>query len=154
MERHGGARPVEFRLSLMDAERRGTPRTRRVGARPVEFPLSLTDSERHGHAASARVLCSSPFTARVTPLADACERLRTLCERFANALRTLCGHNATTFGNHPSQLLTREPFCGAFGKMHNNGNRSGSTYITMKQRCLKYLRKTTMFEKHNLHNQA
>ena len=27
--------------------------------------------------------------------------------------------------------------------MHNNGNRSGSTYITMKQRCLKYSIKTT-----------
>ena len=41
--------------------------------------------------------------------------------------------------------------------MHNNGNRSGSTYITMKQRCLKYSIKDHIYimpEKRNLHNQA
>ena len=131
VQRHGGPRPVEFPLSLTDSERHVQ---RHGGPRPVEFPLSLTDSERRRtprgigtpryatwNAASARILWSSPLAWRIrnaaerrvgalngtryTPLADACERLR-----------TLCGHNATTFGNHPSQLLKQEPFCGAFGK--------------------------------------
>ena len=97
----------------------------------MEFPLSLTVSERPGTPPTTCVLWSSPLTARMMPLADACGRftyaLRMLCVCFADALRTLCGrlrtlrgHNATTFGHLPTPrppTLKREPFCGAFRNM-------------------------------------
>ena len=94
-----------------------------LDACPVEFPLSLTDSERCGGDTWARALWMFPLslTARHTRATHA-NALRTLCERFADALTTIADQRldpwTPTFKTRTLLLRIREKAFGLWAPSH------------------------------------